>query len=365
MRDLKIYLLILLVMSVFIACDTTETTPEPQTSIPPDPSGITVPTPTKNNALPTATFTLNGTRMKINLQGLLDPSTNQPIQFNYNTSNPQGSNIFVEENGVVKGLLVNKVGSGNVLTADVVFTVDNSGSMDQEADSIAKSIIEFANFLQSSGLDVKFAVVGYFGNVNGAINFSSAAAIENYLNRPSISGTNRTVGFSGPDSAALDNKANSFAPGVYGENGVVGVLFADSNFTWRSGAQRVIINFTDESTQPDNNLFWNTARMCNLMSGRATIHTVYSGPADTSMHSGGSWGLYDERPWEMSICSGGSVKFIPQNATGLDLKNLPVAGTLTNSYLVEYNSAASGTLTVKITIFTPTADGSKTFTITN
>ena len=30
-----------------------------------------------------------------------------------------------------------------------------------EADSVAASIIEFATFLQSSGLDVKFAVVGF------------------------------------------------------------------------------------------------------------------------------------------------------------------------------------------------------------
>jgi hypothetical protein len=237
--------------------------------------------------------------------------------------------------------------------------------MSEEADSIAMSIIAFANHLQASGLDVRFAVVGYDGSVNGGINFSNSVTIENYLKRPNYTGTYRTYGFSGTDSATIDNKAEVFAPDVYGENGVVAVLFADSNFTWRAGAQRVFINFTDESTQPDNNLFWNTAKMCNLMIGKAAVHTVYSGPADTSSGLNGSWGTYDERPWEMSLCSGGSVKFIPQDATGLDLKTLPVTGALTNSYLVEYRTSGAGTHTVKITVFTATADGSNTFTVTN
>ena len=95
----------------------------------------------------------------------------------------KASNIFVEEDGVVQGFKVSKVGTGNVLTADIVFCVDNSGSMGEEADSVAASIIEFANFLQASGLDVKFAVVGYDSYPNGGINFTNAQTISSYLNR--------------------------------------------------------------------------------------------------------------------------------------------------------------------------------------
>ena len=49
----------------------------------------------------------------------------------------------------------------------------------------------------------------------------------------------------------------------------------------------------------------------------------------------------------------------------LNLKDLPVAGALANSYLVEYISAKTGVLhVVKVTIITSTADGTQTFSVT-
>lgn len=353
MKKLLTILFILLGL-ILISCDTTETDPDDNSDIPNDPSGITVPTPNKNNVIPTATFTNSGARVKINLQGLIDPTTNQPITLSYNSSNPQNSNIFVTEDGVVQGLKVTKVGSGNVLQADVVFVVDNSGSMGQESDSIAASIIEFANFLQASGLDAKFAVVGQSGDVNGGINFTNAAGISTYLERST--GTSRTRGFLGPDSADLVMRANNFGSAT-AENGVIAAIFADSVYSWRSGAQRVIINFTDEPTQSDGAM-WNNAMGCNLLSGKATVHTVFSN--DSTAYN---WDFDDERPWKLSECTGGTILFIPPTAVGLNLQSLPVAGALANSYLVEYVGATGGQKTVIITIFTNTADGSKTYTI--
>jgi hypothetical protein len=54
--------------------------------------------------------------------------------------------------------------------------------MDAEADSVAAGILELSNYLQSSGLDVKFAIVGYDvnGNISGAINFTDANTIQTY-----------------------------------------------------------------------------------------------------------------------------------------------------------------------------------------
>lgn len=358
MNNRILYILVLFVLSLIVACDSTETTPGDNTNIPADPSGVTVPTPTLNNAQPTATLTPGGGIMKINLQGLLDPTTNQPIQFNYNANNPQSSNIFVQEDGVVKGLSVTKVGSGNVLSADVVFCVDNSGSMGQEADSVAASIINFANFLQASGLDVKFAVVGFSvsGTINGGINFTNAQTLSNYLNRSY--GTYRTEGFSGTDSASLYNRAYNFGY-AYDENGVMACLFADSVYSWRAGSQRVMILFTDEPTQ-SNGVNWTNAIGCSLLSGKATVHTVFS--EDTTYYSS-YWSQSNERPWEISRCTGGTIKFIPSSAAGLNLSDLPVAGALTNSYLVQYRTSTPGTHTVKITISTSTADGSKTYSV--
>ncbi len=55
--------------------------------------------------------------------------------------------------------------------------------MGEEADSVAESIVEFANYLQASGLDVKFSVVGFSvsGEINGGINFTNAQALSTYL----------------------------------------------------------------------------------------------------------------------------------------------------------------------------------------
>ena len=350
----------------FYGCDSTEPDTNDNSDIPADPQNVTVPATTINNVQPTAVFTPaanNPGRIQVNLTGLLNPVTQQPITLFYDPNSPASSNIFITEDGAVKGLKVTKVGSGNVLKADVVFTVDNSGSMYQEADSVAASIIEFATFLQASGLDVQFAVIGYDGWVNGGINFTSAQNISTYLNR--ATGTSRTYYFAGPDSAALTQKASNFAPNVWGENGVVGVIFADSNYTWRAGAQRVFVNFTDEPTQPDNQLFWNTALMCGLIGGKATVHTVYSGPADTSSWYGTSWSPSNERPWAMSLCTGGTMIFIPENAAGLNLRSLPVAGALSNSYLVEYRAGSTGkSHTVVITIKENNADGKREYTVT-
>lgn len=358
MRKLLLILLFALTSLIYFACDSAET-PADNSDIPGDPTGVTVPATTKNNVLPSATFTAAGNRIKLNILGLLDPTTQQPIAFNYNASNPQGSNLFIEEDGVVKGLKVTKVGTGNVLTADVVFLVDNSGSMGEEADSVAASIIEFANFLQASGLDVKFAVVGFSvsGDINGGINFTTAQKLSTYLNRST--GTYRTEGFSGSDSAALENRALNF--GYAGdENGVMAAFFADSVYSWRPGAQRVMVLFTDEPTQNMDGIHWTNAQACSLLSGKTTIHTIYS--SDTTYSS---WNQYNERPWEVSICTGGTYKFIPYNAAGLSLKDLPVAGALANSYLVEYVTSQTGKAhTVKVTVFTSTADGAQTFNVT-
>ena len=358
MRKLLFVLFLVTTSLIYFSCDTTENPQDQNTDIPADPTGVTVPAPTHNNVLPSASFSTTGSRVKLNLLGLLDPTTNQPIAFNYNAANPQASNIFVEEDGVVQGLKVSKVGSGNVLTADVVFLVDNSGSMGQEADSVAASIIEFSNFLQASGLDVKFSIVGFSvsGTINGGINFTNAATISTFLNYSS--GTSRTMHFSGADSAALATRAYSF--GYAGdENGVMAALFADSVYAWRSGAQRVMILFTDEPTQHDG-VSWTNAIGCGLLSGKATVHTVFS--EDSTYYT---WNNTNERPWQLSLCTGGTIKFVPNSALGLTLKDLPVAGALANSYLVEYVSAKTGVAhVVKITVYTSTADGVQTFNVT-
>jgi von Willebrand factor type A domain len=339
MRKLLFVIMLVFTSLVYFSCDTAENPEDQNTDIPADPTGVTVPTPTKNNVLPSASFTTTGSRVKLNLLGLIDPTTNQPLTLTYNAGSPQSSNIFVQEDGIVQGLKVTKVGTGNILTADVVFLVDNSGSMGQEADSVAASIIEFANFLQASGLNVKFAIVGYDSYPNGGINFTNAQTLSTYLNRQV--GTSRTDYFTGADSAALTLRAYNFGY-AGGENGVIAAIFADSVYAWRSGAQRVFINFTDEPTQNQDGITWSNAQGCSLLSGKATVHTVFSG--DTTYYNSTYWTIYDEEPAALSRCLGGTIKYIPEDATGLSLKDLPVAGALANSYDLHFNSRWSSNI---------------------
>lgn len=335
------------------SCDKKGTEPvDPNNDIPADPTNITVPAPAVNNLKPTATFETtagNDSRIRINLLGLLDPTNNyQKIDFKAN------QNIFLTEDGAVQGFLVKPVSSNNVLSADVVFTVDNSGSMAEEADSVANSIAAFTSILAASGLNVAFGCIGYddFGNVSGAINLTTAAGLRAYLNRTSfgfpLRGTSRTKGFAGADSSNLATAAASFAQTVSGENGVVAVLFADQKLSWRAGAQRVFVNFTDEPTQPGGDVAWSTETLCQALNGRATVHTVWSGGDTASFFERR---LSSEKPWSMSTCSGGTIKVVPRSAAGLNLADLPVTGALANSSLLEFVSAnpnASHTIVITV-----------------
>lgn len=289
--------------------------------------------------------------VEINVSGLFNPVTGDPITPVY------GENFFLFEDGEPRGLKITKVDVSNVLLSDVVFTVDNSGSMGGEADSVAAGIVRFAQLLEASGLDVRFGCVGYCGYATGAINFTTAEGLEDYLNTRDgnpVTGTSRTVGFAGPDKDDLLSTAIGFAPGVWGENGVVGIRFADSMFDWRAGASRQYINFTDEPTQPAGIEEWSSDFLCDLMGGTANIHTVFS--ADSNSYA---WvDLQSERPWELSECTGGTVAFVQNNASDLDLSSLPIVGSLTNSYLIEFiTSNPDGSHTIAIYVYDDGADG--------
>ena len=354
---MKVVKLVLLFLTLFLfSCTEKTTQPENANDIPPDPANVTVPTPTINNVKPAvSTPAIASGVVTTNLTGMIG-NDSKPLELVYNPDNTENSTIFITEDDIVKGLKLVKVSSTNTQQADIVFTVDNSGSMGEEADSVAAGIIEFAKFLVSNGLDVKFGIVGYYGSISGAINLTDKEELESFLTSRygyDYYGTSRTMGFAGPDSAALELAAYEVNNTVTnGENGVIGVLYANSNFSWRPSAQRVFINFTDEPTQSDG-VKWTTAEMCSEISGSATVHTVFS--RDSSYYS---WSTGWERPWEMSECTGGTIMFIDDQASGLNLTTLPFSTALINSYTVSYNGKVNNsTHTIVITINAINGDG--------
>jgi hypothetical protein len=106
---------------------------------------------------------------------------------------------------------------------------------------------------------------------------------------------------------------------------------------------------------------WSTESLCSKLSGSATVHTVWSGYSDTA--TAYTWQrLYDERPWDMSTCTGGTFVQIDEDGTGLDLSSLPVTGALSNSYLIEFvTQNPNNPHEVTITIKEAGADGKKTY----
>ncbi len=355
--ELKTLLTLLLIVasSLFYACKEEDNPANnndgPNSDIPADPGG-NAPAPTINNVRPAATFAKtqgNESRIRISLLGIINPATGQPIEFTGN------QNLYVTEDNTLKGIKLTRVSAGNALGVDIIFTVDNSGSMFEEADSIAAKIISFANTLQASGLNLRVGCVGYNGPVTGALDLTAPESLRVYLNR--TTGTSRTVGFGGANAQALQQAAQGQNSGVFGENGIVAIRFADSLFTWRQGTQRVYINFTDEPTQPGQRPWYSTdVFLANWNNQRGTIHTVWSGGDTTAF--GTETPLSREKPWRLSFGTGGTLKVIRSDARDLDLTTLPVTVALQNSWLVEFRSAnPSVSHNLKITVKTNNADG--------
>jgi hypothetical protein len=354
--ELKTLLTLLLIVasSLFYACKE-ESNPadnnDPNSDIPADPGG-SAPAPTINNVRPAATFAKtqgNESRIRISLLGIINPATGQPIEFTGN------QNLYVTEDNTLKGIKLTRVSANNALGVDIVFTVDNSGSMFEEADSIAAKIISFTNTLQASGLNLRVGCVGYDGPVTGALDLTKPESLRVYLNR--ATGTSRTRGFGGANAQALQQAAQGQNAGVFDENAIVAIRFADSLFTWRQGTQRIYINFTDEPTQPGQRPWYSTdVFLANWNNQRGTIHTVWSG-GDTTLF-GNEVPLSSEKPWRLSFGTGGTLKVIRSDARDLDLTTLPVTVALQNSWLVEFRSANPNVPhNLKITVKTNTADG--------
>lgn len=250
-----------------------------------------------------------------------------------------GQNVWVSVDEQPKGISVYNSADDEeedqVIAADLVFLVDNSGSMYQEADSVASGIVEWAKTLEQSSLDIQFGLVGYSvsGTINGAINLTDAETLSEYLNYST--GTYRTMHYSGDDASTLENAASSMGK-TYGECGGMALRYADSNLTFRTGTNRVYVNFTDEYNQPYGNSAYSTEYFSdesNWSATQGTVHTVYS--ADTTYSE--SIGSY-EKPWRISRYTGGTILIAPSDFSNVTLESLPVTGALQNSYIIRFTN---------------------------
>ena len=108
----------------------------------PNPS---VPSPNAN--IPNIQTTLESTGgeaiIRIDMTGISDSDFNW-LRL-YGTGHAE-QNVWVEVDGIAKGILVinNEDDQSSSVKVDLVFTIDNSGSMSEEADAVARDIKSWA-----------------------------------------------------------------------------------------------------------------------------------------------------------------------------------------------------------------------------
>lgn len=247
-------------------------------------------------------------------------------------------NVWVEVDGQPKGIDVynhSDQEEGRSLKADIVFTVDNSGSMYEEADAVARDIESWAQLLVDNQLDARFGIVGYDGRITGAINLTDVTALKEFLNHSS--GTSRTMHFGGPDASTLSQKANDYFVNSYmDECGAAAIHYANDLYDFRNGANRIYVNFTDEPNYPCNKSKYSVKffeDQNNWPAAKGTVHTVYSSPK----FDNNNWNQ-EEQPWLISEYTGGTTIFAPYDFTGVTLENLPVTGAMENSYIIRFTN---------------------------
>jgi hypothetical protein len=270
---------------------------------------------------------------RFDMTGIMDPNTNEWMDL-YGTGE-SNQNVWVSLDDMPKGILVKNHTDDETISHkfDLVFLVDNSGSMSEESDAVARDIVDWANSLANSNIDIQFGCVGYseYGNVNGGIDFTNHNGLDDFLDYGY--GTSRTQHYGGPNASTLQSLALSYG-NVYDECGVMALRFANDYFTFRNGANRIYVNFTDEPNQPYYDDNWSVEYL-NPIKGnwtpqQGTVHTVFSESPDYFIHQPG----YNEMPWLLSEYTGGTVLYASSYFTGVSLNDLPVTGAMQHSYSI-------------------------------
>lgn len=298
-------------------------------------------TTTIPNILCTAETEDGAVIIRLDMTGVQDANGSDWLRL-LGTGYGEEQNVWVEVEGKPKGILVYNTADDNTddvkVKADLVFLVDNSGSMSEEADAIARDIISWSQKLSQSGLDMRYGCVGYDGLITGALNITDANSLSEFLNYST--GINRTRHFGGPDASTLYGAKGAYDLSSWmDECGVAALRFADEQFNFRAGANRIYVNFTDEPNYPQREEKFSVEYLndqANWNASKGTIHTVYS--SNTNFRE---TPLYEEYPWKMSTYTGGTFITASSNFSGVTLESLPVTGAMQNSYIIRFTNIDS------------------------
>ena len=197
--------------------------------------------------------------------------------------------------------------------ADIVFAVDNSGSMGNEIAAINSNLASFVSALQGSGIDAQLGLVRYGQGGGGTFNTRRGSPII----------TNGGALVADPivfrDNIFSQNTINGATEPMY-----AAVVQGLQNFNFRPDAQTIIIGVTDESFNQGINT--EADALNELLSNNATFFGLV--PVSTF-----GTGFIEQQALNLATPTGGSVFNITSNFnTILNSIAAQVAGT----YIVGY-----------------------------
>jgi hypothetical protein len=216
-------------------------------------------------------------------------------------------NFQVYENGVLQQLHFNVTspgeGGGSRLT-DIVFIMDNSGSLANERNAVSQNVINFVNDLSASGVDYALGLCRY-----GVSGNSGYPIIE--------------------ENGILTTDANYFKNVIWERNvssggtepGYLAIKQSASSFAFRPGAQKVFIIITDET--PDQG----GATSLDALNGCSTNSITLFALTYSDLYS-----LFTP----ITNATHGSVYNITSDFSDI-LKY--ISTSVTSSYVVEYSSS--------------------------
>lgn len=284
---------------------------------------------------------------RLDMTGIMNPNTNEWLNL-YGTGLPK-QNVWMSLDDNHKGILVKNHSEDGTISSkfDLVFLVDNSGSMNDESETLARDITDWADSLATSGLDIVFGCVGYGGNVGeqydylvegygitGALNLSDISLLNQFLNERGVYGTDRTKGYWGSDSETLSSIANASYYSAGGECSIQAARFSNEHFNFRLGSNRVYVNMTDDANYPGGEQNWSINYLTETKAwdpSMGTIHTVYSGDTVYSNEP-----LFKEQSWLISEYTGGTILYADESLSGISLGDLPVTGAMRHSYSIYF-----------------------------
>lgn len=265
------------------------------------------------------------------VSGFQDPNTGNWLTYSDGSDgNTRNTWIDIDNNPHIIDIDKPENEEGKRVPTDLVFLVDNSGSMSEEADFVARFILDWSAYLVNAGQDVQFGVVGFSidGKINGALDLTTAPRLNSYLNYNGRKGTDRTTNFT--EQNMLD-AAKLYS--VSDECGAMALRYADANMSFRSGSVRHYCIFTDEPNQPNGNMNYSTSwfdpNKKNWTTDKGVVHVIYSGNDNFTNQIG-----KNEHYNVFSTYTGGSYKQAKTDLSDIDYKSIPLAKSLVEMKII-------------------------------